>query len=270
MGEDMKYLFDEWNSIKEKLKDKFLMLFLDYDGTITPIAPTPGTALLPSSTRTLLETFSKTAQCKLTIISGRAVRDVKKCVGLKNINYVGNHGFEIEGPDITFEALISPRLKETLLHLKGEVEKKLCSFDGVFVEDKGLTFSVHYRLANAQAIPVLKEQFKKITKPYLLKKEIRVGAGKKVFEVKPPTEWDKGKAVLWILKKQQITLGNAKIVPLSIGDDATDEDVFLALRDKGVTIYVGEPGQSYAQYYLRDTDEVTQFLKEIQKFKKDE
>ena len=106
--------------------------------------------------------------------------------------------------------------------------------------------------------PLLK--FKKIIKPYLLKKEIHVGLGKKVFEVKPMTGWDKGKAVLWILKKQQVALGNAKIVPLSIGDDATDEDVFFALRDKGLTIYVGEPKQSYAQYYLRDIDEAARFL----------
>ena len=266
----MKNFFTEWDRLKEKISNVLLMLFLDYDGTLTPIAPTPDQAILSNTTRTLLEKLSKISQYKLTIISGRALSDIKSLVPLKNINYVGNHGFEIEGSGIKFDGLISTRFHQTFGRLKEAMKEKLCALDGVFIEDKGLTFSLHYRLLPEEEISSFRKNFKKIVEPYLSRKEIRVDSGKKVFEIKPPIDWDKGKAVLWLLKKQQFLAGkDTEILPVAIGDDLTDEDAFWALKNKGITICVGECKESHAQYSLQDSDEVNKLLQKIYELKKE-
>jgi trehalose-6-phosphatase len=62
---------------------------------------------------------------------------------------------------------------------------------------------------------------------------------------------------------------NKDIIPIYIGDDTTDEDAFKALKNKGLTIFVGKPKISYAEYYLRSTKEVFEFLKQILRIAKD-
>ncbi len=263
----MKYIFDEWDAIKERLHDKQIMLFLDYDGTLSPIADTPEDASLPQETKTILEQLSKMSECQIAIVSGRALRDVKKRIGLKLI-YVGNHGFEIEAPKMRFENLISSRFKEILEDLKKEIDLKVPSFPGALIEDKDFTLSIHYRLVNEEKAPAFEKILNEITKPYILRKEIRTGFGKKIFEIKPPIEWDKGQAVSWLLKKQGFAVGPQRIFPIGIGDDITDEDLFLAVKDQGLAIYVGEPRLSHAPYYLRDSGDVVRFLRQIYDLKK--
>jgi trehalose-phosphatase len=68
---------------------------------------------------------------------------------------------------------------------------------------------------------------------------------------------------LWLLARQQFLLEKNKILPVYIGDDVTDEDAFKALKKKGLTIFVGEQATSEAQYYLKTTEEVTEFLRLI-------
>ena len=88
-------------------------------------------------------------------------------------------------------------------------------------------------------------------------------AGKKVLEIRPPLAWDKGKAALWLLRKQELAYGRGNVVPVYIGDDSTDEDAFEALKGRGVTVFVGPPRLSAAQYYLKQTQEVTELMKRI-------
>ncbi len=97
--------------------------------------------------------------------------------------------------------------------------------------------------------------------PYRRKSEIKVHSGKKVFELKPPVEWDKGKAALWLLRKQEILNGKGNVLPVYIGDDSTDEDAFQALKDKGITVFVGRSRFIRAGYCLGGPTEVTEFLK---------
>ncbi len=263
----MKHLLEDPDALEKISTADQLSLFLDYDGTLTPIAGTPQQALMPQETRDILQTLSKISRFHLAIISGRAMKDLQKLVGIDGIIYVGNHGFEIQGPGIVFEGLIPPKLEELFERLKYEINRKLAAFAGAFIEDKGLTFSVHYRLANQSRAMVLEHILSHIVKPHLTKKEIRVGSGKRVFEIRPPVEWDKGKAVTWILTKQQFAVGQQRILPICIGDDATDEDVFLAMKDRGMAVYVGNPRASHAQYYLNSTGEVIEFLKRIQEIR---
>ena len=112
-------------------------------------------------------------------------------------------------------------------------------------------------------LPAFKKAVSDVTDSYLAQDKIKIDCGKKVYEIKPPIKWDKGKVVLWLLARQQFAAGEKKVFPVYIGDDVTDEDAFRALKGKGLTIFIGESGNSKADFYLKDTEEVTKFLRLI-------
>ena len=259
----MDYLFAKWDKIKGELSNKFIFLFLDYDGTLTPIVEIPDKAVISKESRELLKKLSKSPNCALAIISGRSLSDIKGIVGLKDIIYAGNHGLEIEGPKIKFESQVSPRLKSIIRYIYKDAVSKLAKIKGVLIEDKGLTISIHYRLVDEKDVHRFLSIFNEITDLYLVRGKIKINPGKKVYEIRPPVMWDKGKVVLWLLARQQFLSGKNKIFPVYIGDDVTDEDAFKVLKKKGLTIFVGEKAGSAAQYYLKTTEEVTEFLRLI-------
>jgi len=261
----VKYLFAEWDKIKDELKDKFIFLFLDYDGTLTPIVDTPAKAIISKKTKKLLHKLLKSSKCKLAIISGRSLKDIKNKIGLKDIIYVGNHGLEIEGPKIKFEISIPIKVRTTIRQIVTVLQNKLSKIKGVIVEDKNLTLSVHYRLVTSTDTSSIKKIVNEITRPYLTRGMIKINPGKKVIEIKPPIKWDKGKVVLWLLRKEQFVSGENNFFSIYFGDDITDEDAFRVLKNKGLTIFVGRPKVSSADYYLKNTKEVTKFIKQILK-----
>jgi trehalose-phosphatase len=84
--------------VKRAKEATLILLFLDYDGTLTPIAARPEMAVLSSPVREILKQISQHSLFKLAIITGRSLSDIRVLVGLENITYVGNHGLEIEWP----------------------------------------------------------------------------------------------------------------------------------------------------------------------------
>lgn len=265
----MRNLLGRWDGLKKELSGKYIMLFLDYDGTLAPIVSTPGRAFISREVKEILTELSKSPKCKLAIISGRALKDIMHIIGLEGIIYSGNHGLEIEGPKIKFETPVSSRYKAVLEQIRKDLNKKLSSIKGVLVENKDLSLSIHYRLVDKKRIPKVKTIFHETIIHYLVRNKIKIKTGKMVLEIRPPYEWDKGKVVIWLLTRQCFALKNSNIFPVYIGDDVTDEDAFRALKNKGMTIFVGKPKSSYAQYYLKDTDEVTEFLKRTLKLQRD-
>ncbi|MFA5363016.1 MAG: trehalose-phosphatase [Candidatus Omnitrophota bacterium] len=261
----MKYLFGEWGAIKDKIKGKRLFIFLDFDGTLVPLAPAPDKAVLSPKTKAVLRKLAGKPALKLAFISGRTVGNLKNKIGLKNVIYSGNHGLEIEGPKINFKPRVPPGYRRIIERIKNDLERRISPIEGAFVEDKGLSLSLHFRLINKSLIPLLKTVFHEAVTAYLARNEIRIKPGKMVFEVRPPVKWDKGKAVLWLLRRQMSALKDGAIVPIYIGDDVSDEDAFKALKNKGLTIFVGEHKNSCARHYLRDHDEVSGFLGRISK-----
>lgn len=259
----MQYLFEKWGQIKAKLKHSQVFIFLDYDGTLTPIVEKPEKALISKETKEVIGELSKKPSYKIAIISGRALRDVKSLLGLDNIIYSGNHGLEIEGPKIRFKTTVSPEYTSILSQIKKELNKKITGFKGAFLEDKGLSLSLHFRLVNKKEIPLLKTAFHETIILYLVRNKIKVKAGKMVLEVRPVMEWDKGKVVLWLLARLKFFKSGAKILPIYIGDDLTDEDAFKALKGIGITVIVGNSRPSLAQYYLKSTNEVRELLENI-------
>lgn len=257
----MRYLFNHWESVVKEINGRNVFLFLDYDGTLVPIADTPQEAAhMPEEQKRLVTALSCLPECKIAIISGRPLEDIKDIAGIQEIIYVGNHGFEIEGPKIKYKKQEFTGYRQVLEAIKGAFNKKLSAAKGVLIEDKGFTLALHYRLADDKNIPAIKNIFNEITIPYVSKEKIRVRTGKMLLEIRPPVDWDKGKVVLWLLARQRFILKDEDVFPVYIGDDATDEDAFKVLKNKGLTIVVDNPPDSCAQYYVKDTLEVGVFL----------
>lgn len=259
----MEYLFARQDKLKKLLNKKIIFLFLDYDGTLTPIVDTPQAAIISKDTKELLRKLSRMPHFRLGIISGRSLKDIKNIVGLENIIYAGNHGLEIQGPKIRFKSPVSAKEKLAIRNIVRVLRSQLSSFKGVLIEDKGLTLSIHYRLVDKGSVPDFKKKFDEAIAVYASAGNIKISGGKKVYELKPPVQWDKGKAILWFLARQKFSLKDKKILPIYVGDDTTDEDAFRVLQGKGLTVSVGKYNNSQAGYYLNNPGEVVEFLRFI-------
>lgn len=264
----MRYLFSDWKKLKQKLTEAQLFLFLDYDGTLVPIAEVPRQAIMPESLKALLASLIKLRYLSVAIISGRTLGNLKNMVGLKNIIYAGNHGLQIQGPKIKFKSPVSSSLRLKIQKVGKTLKQKLSKINGVLLENKGLTLSLHYRLVDKKLAPRVKNVFYETVAGVCFKGDVAVQSGKKVFEVRPAVDWDKGVAAEWLLKRQHSFLKGRKALPIYVGDDTTDEDAFKALKKKGLTVFVGKPKASRAQYYLKNTRDVSRFLKKILELKK--
>jgi trehalose-phosphatase len=145
----MQYLFDVWDKVAHRLKSaEHILILSDYDGTLTPIVDKPELAALPQETRKLLRKLAKHRHYTVGIISGRALVDLKNKVDLDGIIYAGNHGLEIEGFGSSFLEPIADEMRPFLKMLNQALSATLRGIKGVFVEDKGLTLSVHYRMVD--------------------------------------------------------------------------------------------------------------------------
>lgn len=228
-----------------------ILLLLDYDGTLTPLRSRPELARLPHSRLAFLKKLARNPRLKLAIISGRSLSSLKKMVPLQGAVLIGNHGLEMEiaGRQWRHPAVkkFRPRLEKIKMAL-GDIKK----FPGVWIEDKGGTISLHYRQLPSGLIPSFLKWFQKIILRF--GRGYRLIAGKKVLELRPPVKWNKGSAALMLIDLYPDHL------PIALGDDLTDEDVFSSLKKQGLSFKVG-PGKSAADLRLSGVTEVYRFLK---------
>ncbi len=243
------YLFDNINEIKKKLFHKDIFLFLDYDGTLTPIVETPDKAVISDEMRSLIIELKDIIP--VAVISGRALNDVKGRVGIDDIIYAGNHGAEIWDGKKTIISQGSAENRRLLEEVLEKLKKEASYIKGVLIEDKGITASLHFRNVNASHVGDIFNIFEMIAKEY--EKDLRFTTGKKVFEIRPINIWNKGDAVSWIIKN----MGQGRF-PVYIGDDTTDEDAYIALKNRGLSISVGP--STNADYYFQNQEEVKDFL----------
>lgn len=118
---------------------------------------------------------------------------------------------------------------------------------------------MHYRLVEADLVPELERMVDRVVGQH---SQLSKARGKKVFEVRPKLDWDKGKALEWLLDSLDLVRGD--VIPIYIGDDTTDEDAFSAIRDYGIGVVVTEaPRPTAASYALQDPDEVQIFLRTL-------
>jgi trehalose-phosphatase len=229
-------------------------LFLDFDGTLVPIADRPTDPELDPETAETLKLIASQGFLTTTIISGRAVKDLYTRIRVEGLIYAGNHGLEIFGRDLRFIEPLALSRCEELKVLCRELAAKLRHVAGAIVENKGLTASVHYRMAaTADFSEIQAAVYEAVARNIA---SFRVNLGKKVFEILPRTNWHKGAAVRWINSR----LDHKPDFSIYVGDDTTDEDAFGVLPD-AITIKVGGPPMtSVARYQLPDPAAVHEFL----------
>ncbi len=143
------------------------------------------------------------------------------------------------------------------------LEKNLSGINGAFVEDKGWTLSFHYRMVESDDLERAKAIFEDAVKAPRSHGQVKIVAGKKVLEVRPAVDWDKGNVIAWLLDRVEFENKEAPIGPVYIGDDVTDEDAFRYLKGIGLTIGVGEERKTNVQYLLNDPADVFEFLKRL-------
>ncbi len=246
------------NEMEVLFSNHQLVVFLDYDGTLTPIVGHPENAILNDSMREVLSQLSKLV--KITIISGRDRNNIQSLVNLPNVFYVGNHGLDMEGLDE--KEIVQKNIESSISTLRQvwqELALKLASVSGIQIEPKKFTLAVHYRNVATEKQSEILAITQQIVERY---SNLTIVYGKKVLDVCPKTGWNKGEALKWLISK--FDLVKDKIVPIYIGDDLTDENAFRALTDDGIGILVGNHGsKTYADFVVKDPVEVQEFLKKI-------
>ena len=231
-------------------------IFLDYDGTLTPIVSHPENALLSDSMQQALQEL--VLQAPVAILSGRDLDDVRQRVNIGAIVYAGSHGFDIAGPRRLRKEMAAEFLPK-LDMVEKELGKQLGGIPGAIVERKRFSIAAHYRNVNESDVHKVERAVSEVAARH---RELRKMDGKKVYELLPDIDWDKGKAVLWLLEIPD--LERAKVRPIYIGDDRTDEDAFRALEKSGTGILVSQqPRPTAASYSLKDPTEVERFLREL-------
>jgi len=266
----MKHLFQSWPEFSRNIRAATRVLLLsDYDGTLTPIVGNPHDAVLKPDVRNTLKAISDNPAFSVGIISGRLLSDLKSLAGIESIYYAGNHGLEIEGPGISYINETAGETRAEMQKLAGELDSRLRGINGVIIENKGLSLSVHYRLVSEFERQNVINAFEEITALVLTAGRIRVSSGKMIKEVRPPVDWHKGKAVETIKQEIRTVSGSRESAVIYMGDDTTDEDAFGVVNPpEGWSIFIG-PGNpaSSADYFLDSPDEVAVFLSRLLELK---
>ena len=229
-------------------------VFLDYDGTLSPIVARPELATLSEETRDVVRRLAE--RYPVAILSGRGREDVASRVGLGDLAYAGSHGYDIAGPGFRHE--VGEGIPQTIESAAEPLRRELDGMEGVLVEPKRFSVSIHFRLAREEDLPRIERVVDEVAAAHPI---LRKGHGKKLFELRPDLDWHKGHALLWMM--DALGLDPDEVIPLYLGDDVTDEDAFRVIeeRERGIGILVAEePRPTAASYSLRDPNEVRRFL----------
>jgi trehalose-phosphatase len=257
-------LFDQRRTLTKPVKStlgrcKNIILFLDFDGTLAPIRKTPSLATLPSVTRALLRRLSNRPNIIVGLVTGRSEADIKAKVRLRKMFWIANHGFEISMGRSHWVHPTADEARPVLSEIARKLNREFSSVQGVLIENKRYTLTVHYRNVRKQSVGLVRETTRRLLRPY--EGELRITRGKKVFEVRPNAPWNKGHAIEHAL--EYLRPDKTSLV-IYIGDDRTDEDAFKLLHGRALTVQVGRRTQSTARYRVRSPRAVAEFLKIIE------
>jgi trehalose 6-phosphate phosphatase len=247
-------------------RDMRLLLCLDFDGTLAPLRRVPAEARLSKAARSVLAGLVLLPRCEVAVITGRSLGDIEEKVGEPRMIYGADHGFSIRCGRQSFRPPVPGTAVRALKAFHASALGVLRGIHGVLYEDKGVTQTVHFRRVARSSVPAVKEKILSLSRAPAFRKEIEVREGHQCLEIRPKLAWDKGACVAWLL----VTLSkeHGPFFPVYIGDDATDEDAFRAVRRLGLTVRVGRKKDSAAEYFVRDTGEVVRALREILRIRK--
>lgn len=250
-----------WEEIASRLGDRRLVLVLDFDGTLAPICADPSEVVLSSNAREVLQRLSE--HSPVAILSGRDLQDVRHRVHLDDLWYAGSHGFEMAGPDgaaftqdVGEPALLSLDETEQLLR------EELKPIPGARIDRKRFALAVHFRNVRTGSTDEVLSVVERIGRGF---PALRLAHGRLVIELLPDVEWNKGRALRWLLQR----MGSAGhgAVPVFAGDDYTDEDALHEIHEDGIGIVVRstEHGDrlTWAHYGVGDPSSLTALLSRL-------
>ncbi|KAK9063157.1 hypothetical protein SSX86_017027 [Deinandra increscens subsp. villosa] len=264
-------------------KGKQIVVFLDYDGTLSPIVSDPDSAFMSDQMRAAVRDVSS---CFPTaIISGRSRQKVYEFIKLEGLYYSGSHGMDTIGPALKTnsydkgyqqrsfdnegnELMVFQPAQDFLPAIKKiltEVTKRTQNIPGVAIEDNKFCVSVHYRHVKDEDYGRLEKEVKSMLANYA---DFHMTNGKMVMEIRPSIKWNKGDALKYLLE----ALGfreSGDVFPIYIGDDRTDEDAFKVLRERGEgypILVSATPRDTAALYSLHGPSEVQSFLTRLSRW----
>lgn len=242
------------NSIREDYhKTTNRILFFDYDGTLAPIVKDPAQAIISDELKELILDLAK--RDTVVIISGRDRQFLSNLFHELPVHIIAEHGALIktkESADWVLDESYEENWKDSIRPIL-DLYARRCP--GAFVEEKETSLAWHYRTADDKEYALrraqeLTWQLRSFIQPEL---NLQIIDGNKVVEVKK-TAFNKGTAARSFVEK-----GDYDFI-LAMGDDTTDEDMFMALPTSAYTIKIGDD-LSAARNHIRSQDEVLNFLR---------
>jgi trehalose 6-phosphate phosphatase len=259
---DLPHALADHERLRERLAGRQPAVFLDYDGTLTPIVDRPEDAVISESMREAVRGLA--GRCTVCVVSGRDRPVVQELMGVDDLVVAGSHGFDIWSPEGgAIEHQAAAGSEGLLERVTSRLRDELDPVEGALIERKKASVAVHYRLVSEEERPAVEAVVERLLADYA--EELKVTPGKMVYELQPKLDWDKGKAVLYLL--DALDLERDDIVPFYIGDDITDEHAFEALSRRGIGVFVGRADDpevggrtTAADFVLDSTEEVERFL----------
>jgi alpha,alpha-trehalase len=253
----MNDLLECWDSFEGRLDAarKYCIL-TDFDGTLVPLASAPDLAGLSGNTLRVLEALSGHPNVTVGIVSGRTLPDLILRIGLDNIWYVGNHGFDVRSPWGDEHRYYSPEDARYLASVGDQLAVAMGGIEGVLLEHKGPIVAVHYRRVAPERVAEVQLAFYTVLRSHTPR--LMMNPGKMVLEMRLRSNCNKGIAVRQI--RRELPAG---CLVIYFGDDLTDRDVFRELRRVGVSVEVGAADSPQADYSLRDPTAVLEVLQRL-------
>jgi len=244
--------------VSQQLAGKRPALFLNYGGTLAPsVHDQPENTRFSEAMHLILRNAARMAQ--VVVVSGRDCEDVSRLVGLPEITYAGSHGMEIRGPDLRLELPEGIDALDDLSRATVDLTTELQAISGVHLIRKRFAIVVHYQRMAGEDADRVESAVRDVQARF---PRLHLTGGKDVIELLPDIDWDKGRAVRWLLS--ELGLDGPEVLPIYMGDDITDEDAFRAVHDRGLGILVSDQEQpSAAHYRVRDTDQVAELLRHL-------
>ncbi len=235
-------------------------IFLDYDGTLVPFHDEPFQATPGPELLDLLDRVSAAPRREVVIVSGRTAEDLRRLLpGHARCHMLALHGAQYIDPGGGVVDRVDLGVcRAGVQTVAEECRSILDAAPGARLENKEAGLSLHTRACDPVSERRVIHQFLEIAGRATSGGALSILRGSRVVELKPAAA-DKGSAVLWLLR-----WFGPSCYPMYVGDDATDEDAFRVLRDRGATVRVGPAGQdTLARHRLDDSSAVRNLLELI-------
>jgi trehalose-phosphatase len=245
-------LLESWELVSRRIRTApDIWLFLDFDGTLVPYFDRPEDVKLSGECRRVLVRLSRHRRVHAAIVSGRRNAALRKYFRVPRLKLLGLFGWEKNGMPA-----IPSKAKGAILGLRSILAPLPSLFPGIQIENKGVSYAVHFREMAPQAQRRVRTWIRGLLKR--MGPDFRIIPSDHACDIVPRQVQGKGVAMREFSRSLR-----APFLPIYVGDDLTDEPAFLALR-QGITVRVGPVSRTKARFGLRNPEEVCTFLERLE------